>query len=56
LTRPSDLEPVGLNPPAAAVYRGRAEDTARHLLGEAAARAGVPVGRVADILLDTRLL
>jgi GAF domain-containing protein len=35
---------------------GVPEDTARHLLGEAAARAGVPVGRVADILLDTRLL
>jgi GAF domain-containing protein len=32
------------------------EATARHLLTEAAARAGVSVGRVADILLDTRLL
>ena len=35
---------------------GVPEATARHLLSEAAARAGVSVGRVADILLDTRLL
>ncbi len=34
---------------------GVPEATARHLLSEAAARAGVSVGRVADILLDTRL-
>jgi GAF domain-containing protein len=31
------------------------EPTARDLLGEVAARAGVSVGRVADILIDTRL-
>ncbi len=35
---------------------GVPEYAARHLLGEAAARAGVSVGQVADILLDTRLL
>lgn len=35
---------------------GLPEATARHLLGEAAARAGVSVGQVAEILLDTRLL
>lgn len=35
---------------------GVPEATARHLLGDAAARAGVSVGAVADILLDTRLL
>jgi len=35
---------------------GVPEATARHLLNEAAARAGVSVGAVADILLDTRLL
>lgn len=32
------------------------EATARHTLRDVAARAGVPEGRVADILLDTRLL
>lgn len=35
---------------------GVPEDTARHTLSDVAARAGVPEGRVADILLDTRLL
>ena len=32
------------------------EAAARHLLSDVAARAGVSEGRVADILLDTRLL